>query len=262
MIDHSRLAAIVRGGRTSQAQVLSEFRQANADDVLHLRAAFRSCDFPEISRLAHRIEGACRMFGAVRVAQSCSLVATTGRAGQITQARAAQALFERELQCLNEFLDALPAEAASMARPTRAPDEALCKNLRFLIAEDHDFQRLLARRLLLRLGAADVQEASSGAAALQIIEGGAHPIDVLVLDLQLPDMHGLDVMRVLAQSAHPVPVILVSALSPDLLEPLIEQAGAIDVRCLGAVTKPLSRTVMAAMVNALRGPPVPGRGST
>src|SRR5258705_6484313 len=91
------------------------------------------------------------------------------------------------------------------------------RNLRYLIVDDDADQRYLVVRTLNKMGMANVVEASSGRAALEVLGKGGEPIDVLITDLQMPDVDGMELIRRIGENAFPVSVILVSALDDVLL---------------------------------------------
>jgi CheY-like chemotaxis protein len=79
-----------------------------------------------------------------------------------------------------------------------------------LIVDDHPSFRASARAMLESEGFVVIGEAEDGAAALEAVDA-LHP-DVVVLDIQLPDMSGFDVCAALERRNGPPPdVILVSS---------------------------------------------------
>jgi signal transduction histidine kinase/CheY-like chemotaxis protein len=66
------------------------------------------------------------------------------------------------------------------------------RELRLLLAEDNAVNRLVARRMLEKLGH-QVVVAASGRAALAAVE--SEPFDVVFMDVEMPDMNGLDATR-------------------------------------------------------------------
>ncbi|WP_298805740.1 response regulator [uncultured Pseudokineococcus sp.] len=118
---------------------------------------------------------------------------------------------------------------------------------RALVVED---DRALARALAITLRASgyEVVTAATGAEGVAAA-ATAHP-DVVVLDLGLPDMDGLDVLAaVRGWSAVPVLVLTARSTGDDAVEAL--DAGADDV-----VTKPFGMDVLLARLRAAvrRGP--------
>jgi DNA-binding NarL/FixJ family response regulator len=81
--------------------------------------------------------------------------------------------------------------------------------VRVLIVDDHPPFRELARSLLQRAGFTVVGDAGDGAAAVDASRR-LRP-DVVLLDVQLPDMDGFDVARALADQDQPPVVVLTSS---------------------------------------------------
>lgn len=80
-----------------------------------------------------------------------------------------------------------------------------------LIVDDEPHVRMLLKVLLKQLGVETVWDAGDGAAALE--QAAAHKPDVVLLDINLPHVGGLEVLAKL-KAAHPkVPVIVVSSQS-------------------------------------------------
>lgn len=82
------------------------------------------------------------------------------------------------------------------------------------------------------------------------------PFDLLLLDINLPDGNGLDLLRELRDASNPVPIILLTAndMETDIVAGL--ESGADDY-----VTKPFSLAVLRARVNAqLRRKEMPQNG--
>ncbi len=80
-----------------------------------------------------------------------------------------------------------------------------------LIIDDEAHVRVLIRMLLKQLGIETVWEAADGSAALD--QAKAHTPNVILLDINLPQVGGLEVLAKL-KAAHPkIPVIIVSSQS-------------------------------------------------
>lgn len=116
---------------------------------------------------------------------------------------------------------------------------------RILVVDDEP-----AMRRLLRTGLAtqdyEVLEALDGTSALAVLANG--PLDLVILDLGLPGVHGLDVLRVLRGRGDLTPVLVLSSRS--------DEAGKVQALDLGAddyVTKPFGMNELVARVRtALR----------
>ena len=123
--------------------------------------------------------------------------------------------FERPAGAGSEFLVELPFELRERTvHPQQAPvDDAvqLDRSLRVVVVEDNPINRLIVNRLLSKRGHY-VSEAGSASSGLELIEL-EHP-DVVLMDLQLPGMSGLEALARLRASggaAARVPVIALTA---------------------------------------------------
>jgi DNA-binding response OmpR family regulator len=117
---------------------------------------------------------------------------------------------------------------------------------RILLVED---EAHLARGLSFNFEAQgyDVEVAPRGEAALERLEDpDALPIDLVVLDVMLPGISGLDVLRRLRELENPVPVLLLTARDSEQDIVLGLDMGADDY-----LTKPFSLAVLQARVRTL-----------
>jgi DNA-binding response OmpR family regulator len=114
---------------------------------------------------------------------------------------------------------------------------------RLLVVEDDAAISEPLVRALAREGH-EVAHVDGGEAALDRLE--THPVDLVVLDVGLPDLDGVEVCR-RARADHPrLAILMLTARSSELDEVLGLDAGADDY-----LTKPFSLSVLSARVRAL-----------
>jgi diguanylate cyclase (GGDEF)-like protein/PAS domain S-box-containing protein len=111
-----------------------------------------------------------------------------------------------------------------------------------LIVDDDTMNRELMLRRLMRRGF-EAAQAGDGQSALNWIQG--HPVDLVLLDVEMPEMSGIEVLKILRQTYTPaqLPIIMVTgkASSEDIVAALA--AGANDY-----VTKPIDFPVVLARI--------------
>jgi two-component system, OmpR family, KDP operon response regulator KdpE len=140
----------------------------------------------------------------------------------------------------------VPEAARSPAAPAAAPTP----NSRVLIVDDEPAM-LRALRINLRARSYDVTSALTGRAALA--EAATRPPDAVILDLGLPDVHGVEVIRELRTWSR-APIIVISGRTGSG-----DTIGALDAGADDYVTKPFSMEELLARLRAVlrRGEPEP-----
>ena len=120
------------------------------------------------------------------------------------------------------------------ARPEERSGHDL-RGVRILLAEDNPTNQMVATQMLTALRA-EVTIASDGVEALEFFERGA--FDLVVVDIEMPRMSGLDVIRAIRARQDPrsaVPIVALTAYAMREHQDRIARAGA-----NGLISKPIS----------------------
>jgi EAL domain-containing protein (putative c-di-GMP-specific phosphodiesterase class I) len=113
-------------------------------------------------------------------------------------------------------------------------------DMRVLLVEDHGFQRRLGLRLLAEIGVGTLTEAADGFEAIEQLRKAEAPPHVVLVDLDMPGMDGIEFIGLAAQHKLAPAIAVVSAMDPALLHTVQVMAQASGLRVLGSVEKPLS----------------------
>src|SRR6266540_853740 len=128
------------------------------------------------------------------------------------------------------------------AQPTAAIIEVMKRHPRILVVEDDPTVAEVVRRYLERDGF-DVETVEDGISALDTV--AASPPDLMILDLMLPGLDGLEVFR-RARSFAPLPVIMLTARGDEHDRVMGLELGADDY-----VGKPFSPRELTARVKSV-----------
>ena len=117
---------------------------------------------------------------------------------------------------------------------------------RILIADDSATIRKMVRASLLALDDTQFLDAGTGLEAIEQLALAA--VHLVVLDLNMPDMHGIDVLKFLRrhQQYRDLPVIVLTTRGDDSSRELAVEAGATTY-----MTKPFAPQALAATVHTL-----------
>jgi EAL domain-containing protein (putative c-di-GMP-specific phosphodiesterase class I)/DNA-binding NarL/FixJ family response regulator len=113
--------------------------------------------------------------------------------------------------------------------------------LNVLIVEDDEFQRQTMLSMLRSMGVASVAVAGNGREALDILrkESGAG-VGVVLCDLKMPEMDGMEFLRHLGQERREVAVVITSALDGKLLSSVGRMTTMQGITLLGSIEKPVT----------------------
>ncbi|MFN5515944.1 MAG: winged helix-turn-helix domain-containing protein [Cyanobacteriota bacterium] len=149
----------------------------------------------------------------------------------------------------------------SLDVPQYASAQKLNQTYRILVVEDEEVIRQMLVLALQEEGY-DVLWAEDGRSALALIQdieavSNQPPIDLMLLDLMLPQVNGLDICRTLRYQGNTLPILIVSAKASETDRVLGLEVGADDY-----LSKPFSMRELVARCRALIRRQSFGAGST
>ncbi len=125
-------------------------------------------------------------------------------------------------------------------------------SLSFLVIDDNEFTRIVVTKALGALGATGVATAANGAEALAYMESAESPPDVLLVDLRMPGMSGLELLIRLSEQGYGGAVILISGTDEETLAAARDLAKDRNVNVLGTLAKPVDAQSLADLLTQVR----------
>lgn len=120
--------------------------------------------------------------------------------------------------------------------------------LRFLVVEDNAFTSQVVARALKSLGALEVHTARTGREGLDVVARLDPPPDVILLDLRMPEMGGVEMITRLGDRGFPGHVIITSGVDEETLVSVENVARQSSVRLLGCLPKPIESEQLAGLL--------------
>lgn len=124
--------------------------------------------------------------------------------------------------------------------------------LKLMIVEDSQCQAEYLRQLCQEIGISDISLASNGRLALQLLDEQMDSFDVLICDLEMPDVDGIELINLLARQQTRAAVLIVSGREQSLLSAVELMARTEGLQVLGALRKPVDATALGAMLKEFR----------
>ncbi len=122
-----------------------------------------------------------------------------------------------------------------------------------LVIDDSEVQRQHAVRLCFELGAQEVHEACHGRQALEVLAKLSPLPSLIIVDLEMPEMDGIELIETLQERGVRIPIVLLSGHGDALLDS-VQSMGASVVRGL---RKPLERADLRGVLLELISPAAP-----
>lgn len=122
---------------------------------------------------------------------------------------------------------------------------------RALIVDDDVLSRDIAASILRRLGAREIVEADSGAAAIAWADADQSKLDLVLCDLRMPQIDGLETLEELAKRTYPRLFVLVSGADRRTIRAAAGAAARVGADSLRVVSKPVTLEKMQAIVTAM-----------
>jgi len=131
--------------------------------------------------------------------------------------------------------------------------------MKIFVIDDEPFALRLVGHQLRALGFTEVTSHEHAALAVQMLEQDPTTADVILLDLQMPEMDGIELVRHLARLKFSGALILVSGEDERIVQTASRLARAHALRVLGALTKPVQSDALRRLLDATLAPQAPQR---
>ena len=247
-------------GRTSTAQahaLLATFVDAARAGLKHLE--LHRDDTAAVVREMHRQQSSARTVGAMAyagLAHALEQLARTDpaadRARRISDLGAALRRVERAASRL-ELAEPLSAPAA-LEPAGGAPD---CASV--LVVDDDLVVLMQMRQMLAAIGVAEVLTARNGVEAILLMSRRTERLEVVVCDLNMPEMDGVEMIRRFGQSGFRGGLILMSGADEQLMTTVGKLAELQGLTVLGQIHKPATAEAMRALLRQSANTPVERR---
>ncbi len=121
--------------------------------------------------------------------------------------------------------------------------------MKFLIIDDDPFVLKLLSQQLANLGFDEVVALEHPTEALALLERDQNAFDMVLLDLQMPDMDGIEFVRHLVRISYIGGLVLISGEEQRILHTVEKLANAHKLHVLGALKKPIHPTQLKRVID-------------
>ena len=194
-----------------------------------------------VADAVHSLKSAARSIGALRLAEVCDKMEAAADAGRPAELLPLLVRFEQEYVGVQRFLE------RAFAMSDRAPDGAPQPTI--LLVDDDSFMLDLQSCLLAKMGYLHVEAEGSARIALESLRNGERRPDVIVCDLNMPGMDGIEFLQALDASPFAGGVILLSGEGARIMHTVSKLLSGGRLTVLGALEKPAQPEALRALLD-------------
>ncbi|WP_228218033.1 EAL domain-containing response regulator [Aromatoleum toluclasticum] len=121
--------------------------------------------------------------------------------------------------------------------------------LQVLVLDDDPTVRDMTAAMLEELGVASIVTAADGREGLQLLDAALPPPNILICDLTMPGMDGIEFLRHVAARRYRGDVVLLSGVTAGVLKAAERLAAAHDLDVLGVMEKPVELDRLAEVLS-------------
>ena len=142
-----------------------------------------------------------------------------------------------------------PSSPASEAAAAESAAAGSLSGRNILIVDDDPIVAAVLEMVFTACGGTVLMHASDGAKARAFLADGAHRVDIVTLDLRMPNEDGVSALRRLADLGYKGRLVLLSGEQPEVIRGAERLAGMFGLDCVAAFRKPVNPMLV---VEALR----------
>ncbi len=119
---------------------------------------------------------------------------------------------------------------------------------KILVVDDDSFMHKLLKRMLANLGFTTLSCTDNGQAALEVVDSPADSPNLILLDVNMPEMDGIEFVRHLVKRRFPGCLVLISGEEERTLQAVEKLARAHQLTVLGYLHKPASQEQLGELI--------------
>jgi CheY-like chemotaxis protein len=124
------------------------------------------------------------------------------------------------------------------------------KTLDVLLVEDNAFTAMTVQKTLESLGMKRVRVANNGFEALELLDSSESPADLILLDLRMPSMGGLELISRLKDRQYSGHIIITSGVTEETMNSVRQVTAKSGIHILGFLPKPVTAAALKDLLDS------------
>ncbi len=229
----------------------------------NIQQAFAWKNSEQIGEYCHKLKSSSRSLGVIGMADFCQRFEDAAKRNSWVQieklmpglrkiaAEAKSSISAYSGQVIDTGSVAPGGPAFDLDLDSDSEEEVTQFSLKLLLVDDDYIMHRVTTVILNDLGVSRVTNAMSGPEALEVLDKGNDNVDVIICDLNMPDMDGVEFIRHLASRKFEGSLILTSGEDLRILRTVEKLAIEHELQVLGVLEKPVSPVKLGELLDSL-----------
>jgi PAS domain S-box-containing protein len=243
-------------------QLLRSYRDELDGELDNMQQAFAWKNNEQLAEYTHRLKSSSHSLGAAKLAGICQQLESAARSADWDDIEKFLPCLRREAARAEEFIrkylgeteniDTEPQEVHEFVLDPPADDDDITQfSISVLMVDDDYIMHRITTVMLNDLGISRVLNAMSGSAALEMLEQSEEGVDVIICDLNMPEMDGVEFIRHVAKMKFRGSLILTSGEDIRILKTVEKLAIEHELHMLGVLEKPIAPAKLGELLDSL-----------
>ncbi len=253
VIDLSVLHRSIGNNIELHRQLLSSYADDLPQTLEKFQNAFAWHNYEQLAEIAHKLKSSTRSLGALEMADACQALELASKKNcwpDIHTSLPLVMLHARQVLSFIEKFCEQPSVQKTDEKPIDIDDDMTEFSINVLIVDDDYIMHRMTTLMLNDLGIKNVFSALSGPLALDIIDDQANNIDLVICDLNMPVMDGVELVRHLAERQFAGALILASGEDIRIMRTVEKLAAEHDLHVLGSLEKPITLAKLGKVLDS------------
>jgi EAL domain-containing protein (putative c-di-GMP-specific phosphodiesterase class I)/signal transduction histidine kinase/DNA-binding response OmpR family regulator len=206
----------------------------------------------QLGDYAHKLKSSSAGLGATRIAGLCQTLELACREGREAEINATVPQLLEAAAPVTTFVEVFCSEsrAATVQPPVQMVDDVSESQVSVLLVDDDHIMHRVVTLILNDMGIHQVHTALSGQRGLEILEQMQNAIDIIICDLNMPEMDGIEFTRHLARQNYSGALALSSGEDIRILRTVEKLAIEHELQVIGVLEKPVTLAKMNRLLEA------------
>ena len=240
--------------------LLQSYEDALEPDLNNIQQAFAWKNSEQIVEYAHRLKSSSRSVGIIAMGEICEQIeskakqqAWPGLERLMPELRRLGNAAVSSIEAFLQQADESPAQlhADDLGLPDDDEEDVTQFSIKLMLLDDDHIMHRVTSVMLNDLGVSRVINVMSANAALDILKSQGDEIDVIICDLNMPDVDGVEFIRHLAKRNYEGSLILTSGEDLRILKSVEKLAIEHNLRVLGVLEKPPTPAKLGELLDTL-----------